>query len=54
MEEMKSAISPADSRMLNQKIWSLTQQHVELIAELVQRKADADEKLDMLPMFDTK
>jgi hypothetical protein len=51
---MKSSISPSDSRILNQKLWSLSQQHVDLIEELVQRKADAEDKIDLLPGFDNK
>jgi len=54
LDDMKSSISPSDSRILNQKLWSLNQQQIDLIDELIQRKADAESKLDLLPGFDNK
>lgn len=54
VEDMKSSISPTDARLLNQKVWSLTQQQVELLALLQQNICDASEKVDLIPAFDTK
>lgn len=54
LEDMKSAISPGDARLLSQKLWWLSQQHVELLSTLQQNRSEAEEKVDLIPVFDTK
>lgn len=54
LEDIKSSVSPADSRLLSQKLWWLSQQHVELLSALQQNKSEAEEKVDLIPVFDTK
>ena len=51
---MKAAISPGDARLLSQKIWSLSQQHIDLVTALAQSLSNAEEKLDLIPAFDSK
>jgi len=51
---MKSAISPADARLLSQKLWFLTQQRVDLLSTIAQNKSDAEEKVDLIPAFDNR
>lgn len=54
IEEIKSSIKPSDARLLQQGHTSLSQRQVELLDDLSQLKAEAEQKLDLLPIFDTK
>jgi len=54
LEEMKAAISPADARLLSQKIWSLSQQHIDLVTAIAQNLSNAEDKLDLIPTFDSR
>jgi hypothetical protein len=54
LDEMKAAISPSDARILSQKVWSLNQQHTDLMRAVAQSLCDAEDKLDLIPAFDSK